>query len=146
MPATALPAYGEVPGWDGALAVSFLERPRERWRRRRRACLTDETLTYQRANGEIISVPTGFESDGASVPWWCWWLVGHPFDAFLLAALIHDFLCFEPNRAMRHPGTVHRIMYEVMRWQVAHDLLPRWKAEVVYLAVRVAGPRWRRRA
>lgn len=37
-------------------------------------------------------VPAGYESDGASIPWWLWWLIGHPLTPpFWGAALVHDF-------------------------------------------------------
>ena len=50
-----------------------------------------EELTFQLTNGEIITVPVGFEWDLSSSLRWAWWLIP-PDGDFDSASLIHDFL------------------------------------------------------
>ena len=42
--------------------------------------------------GDIV-VPKGFVCDGASIPRIFWTVVGSPYDRFLFAAVIHDWMC-----------------------------------------------------
>jgi len=42
---------------------------------------------------EIVYVPEGYVSDGASIPRWLWTVVGHPFGEYAQAAVLHDMLC-----------------------------------------------------
>ena len=39
-----------------------------------------------------IRVKAGFETDGASIPRAAWRVVGHPFEEYMAAAVIHDVL------------------------------------------------------
>lgn len=41
-------------------------------------------------DGTKVIVPTGFITDGASIPRWLWWLIS-PFGPLLEGALLHDF-------------------------------------------------------
>ena len=50
-----------------------------------------EELTFQLTNGEIITVPVGFEWDLSSSPRWAWWVVP-PDGDFDSASLIHDYI------------------------------------------------------
>ena len=50
-----------------------------------------EELTFQLTNGEIITVPVGFEWDLSSSPRWAWWLAP-PDGDFDSASLIHDYI------------------------------------------------------
>lgn len=43
--------------------------------------------------GKKYVIPSGFDSDGASIPKFAWRLIGHPFDMrYLLHAIFHDWL------------------------------------------------------
>lgn len=81
-------------------------------------------------------VPKGMRTDGASIPRPLWSIVGGPFEgAYRSAAIVHDWYCdvrTEPWRA------VHRMFYEAMlaTGTNAHH------AKLLYLGVRLAGPRW----
>jgi hypothetical protein len=43
-------------------------------------------------HGELVLVPPGFISDGASIPRIAWRVVGHPFADYLESAILHDWL------------------------------------------------------
>jgi hypothetical protein len=51
------------------------------------------TFVYIDSSGRRHQVPGEFETDGCSIPWWLWWLIGHPLsEKYIAAAVIHDFL------------------------------------------------------
>ena len=50
-----------------------------------------EPLVYEAKNGEIITVPAGSPTDGASVPQAMWNIIP-PFGKYWLAAVMHDWL------------------------------------------------------
>ena len=89
----------------------------------------------------LITVPAGFETDGASVPR-LFWPICPKFSNYTNAAVVHDYLYF--HRAV--PGhfdeydraDADRIFLELMR-----ELgVSRWQRWAMYSAVRMFGPRW----
>lgn len=85
---------------------------------------------------EPITVPTGFISDGVTVPAIAWPLVGHPYSGSLLrAALLHDW-----EIAMRDApsAAVHRRFWAALR----ASGVGRVRAALLYATVRTFGPRW----
>lgn len=43
---------------------------------------------------KMLTVPEGFESDGASIPRPLWSIIGSPFlPQFITAAIVHDYMC-----------------------------------------------------
>lgn len=50
-----------------------------------------EPLIYEAKNGEIITVPAGSPTDGASTPQFMWNVIP-PFGKYWLAAVMHDWL------------------------------------------------------
>ena len=84
--------------------------------------------------GEDITVPTGFRTDFATVP-----RVPIFFDLFgdraHAAATLHDYM-YENLTYDRH--VCDSILYEAM---VASGVL-RWRAKLMYLAVRIMGERY----
>ena len=106
--------------------------------RRVRVC---ETFTYQRASGQIFTVPQGFTCDGASIPRILWPLSGGPFEGrHRDAALVHDVLYAEgmTGTPIVDRATADRIFYEAQRCCG----VPWVNAVAKYLAVRCFGPRW----
>ena len=51
-----------------------------------------KNFRYQYKENDIIEVPSGFRSDGASIPTVVWLPIGNPFEEYLEAAVIHDYL------------------------------------------------------
>lgn len=83
-----------------------------------------------------VIMPVGWITDGASIPRAFWRLVGHPFEGyFVRPAGIHDVRC----------------ELRVGSWRATHDELrehliaegvERWRADAMWAAVMVGGPKW----
>lgn len=41
---------------------------------------------------EVIHIPEGFQTDGASIPSFLWPIIGHPMEEYAQAAVVHDYL------------------------------------------------------
>ena len=67
---------------------------------------------YHRKCGDIIKVPTGFRTDGASIPKVAWSWIGHPLGEYAPASVIHDFCC---EHATWPRAKTDRIFLEAMR-------------------------------
>lgn len=83
-----------------------------------------------------VTVPDGFECDGASVPPLFWAVVGHPLaGSALVPAIVHDYLC----RVRTMPSkAVHQLFYCCLR-----DHCVSWlRATLMYRAVAMFGPKW----
>lgn len=85
-------------------------------------------------NGRTVSirVPFGFEWDGASIPGFGQWLVGHPLDnAFRVPSLVHD---------AGYADRTTRVLHDVIFFHTLRQAgVPLWKASVMYAAVRLGG-------
>ena len=81
--------------------------------------------------------PAGSVIDGASIPRFFWRFIGGPFSGrYRRASVIHDVYCV--TRSMPSPR-VHAMFYAAMR----ADGVGAFKAGLMWLAVRLFGPRWR---
>lgn len=93
-------------------------------------------LSFQDADGVTHYVPAGFITDGATIPKWCWWLVGGPLtEQYLRAATLHDLQIdkkAEPWRA------VHMRLYRALRADYVRFPI----AALFSLAAMLRGPRW----
>lgn len=78
-------------------------------------------LTYEvgdLGSGRLITVPTGYITDGASVPRWLWWCLP-AWGRYSRAAVVHDLLCTLGNRGKPHVEAPTRrvadaVFYEAM--------------------------------
>lgn len=98
-----------------------------RWRLHR-------SFTYHvgsKYNKNIISVPAGFVTDFASIPWIFWTFLPY-WGKYGKAAVIHDYL-YQTHKVSRHMADL--IFYEAM----VVGKTPKWKARIMYLAVRCWG-------
>lgn len=84
-----------------------------------------------------ITVPLGFQTDGASIPAVLWPIVGHPLSGSILkAATLHDY----ELTTRRAPSLViHRRFYTALR----SSGVGRVRAALFYLGVLWWGPRFR---
>jgi hypothetical protein len=58
-------------------------------------------VTY-RIGMAVVRVEKGYKFDGASIPRLLWWIRGFsPVDRTILAALVHDYCCDNPNLVER---------------------------------------------
>lgn len=73
------------------------------------------------------TVPSGFRTDFASIPWWAAWAIP-VFGRSCRAAVLHDYLCWiGVSRALRS---------QLFLQQMRLDSVPSWQAHAQYLAVR----------
>ncbi len=92
-----------------------------------------KVLIYETLSGNLIIVPQGFISDGASIPRFFWRLIGSPWSGkYGRAAVVHDFMCFSKEFTRKQADIV---FYESMK-----ELgVPYWKRKIMYFAVRFGG-------
>ena len=89
-----------------------------------------EPLQY----GEL-TVPAGFESDGASVPRFFWRLVFPPGDSQALrAAILHDYIYREQPMGWNR-ADADNLFYTVL----VADGVPVWRARLAFWGVRLFG-------
>jgi Protein of unknown function (DUF1353) len=104
-------------------------------------------LSYRSSNGMVYTVPSGFVSDGASVPRPVWWLYPPFGELYEPAAWLHDHLY---ANAEAYPGTDHghvsRAEADGLLWEAARVTGFRPAGcEFIYQAVRLGGwLAWRR--
>ena len=85
--------------------------------------------------GKEWNVPTGYKTDGASVPAALWALYPPFTGNYRSAAVIHDYYCENKDRTWQD---THKVFYFAMR--AAH--VDETTAKVMYSAVYLFGPRW----
>ena len=108
--------------------------------------LVDEQLVFVDSSGEKWIAPKGTLTDGASVPRLALWMTDGRFsEEFLKAAVIHDAYCQTeniercPDQYRKKPWElVHRMFYEACLAGGTSES----KAEIMFAAVWLAGPRW----
>jgi thiosulfate reductase cytochrome b subunit len=85
-----------------------------------------------------VTVPAGFQTDLASIPWWCGWLLKRNDIPWIVAGVLHDWHYWAQHRSRL---TSDRLLRDVARAEGA----PAWHCHIVYAAVRLFGwPSWRR--
>lgn len=80
----------------------------------------------------VIQVPSGFQTDLASTPFFAWSLGFPKWGRYSKAAVVHDFL-YQSKLVSR--ATADAIFKEAML--VLN--VPKWKANIIYSAVRLLG-------
>lgn len=101
-----------------------------------------EELWVARNITNVVTVPVGYETDGASIPRWCWPIIGPPIRSeYLIPSVVHDYLCDSAE------SYEHRVMADAAFFALLHRYgVPRWKRAAMYLAVRFYGRwAWRRK-
>jgi hypothetical protein len=96
----------------------------------------DKDFEYIDPEGIKWRVSAPFQTDGASIPWIFWPIIGHPLGGdYVSASIVHDYFCRQ--RFPSHQA-VHQNFYNGLRAAgIAEDL-----ARVMYIAVVTFGPRW----
>lgn len=95
-----------------------------------------EPFGYKDAKGVDWDVPTGFVSDGASIPWGLWTFIGGPYDGpYRDAALLHDYYCTTKTRTWED---THAMFLEA----AIRRGVPESTAQTMYAGILYGGPRW----
>ncbi|MGQ0673585.1 MAG: DUF1353 domain-containing protein [Hyphomicrobium sp.] len=91
---------------------------------------------YVDPDGVSWDVPEGAITNGASVPWGFWNIVGGPYDGpYRDAAVIHDYYVEKKTRSWED---THRMFFNAIQARGISDTL----ARTMYAGVRYGGPRW----
>ena len=117
------------------------------WRGRRggmkfeRIVALEKSLHYEsEVLGQIVVIPKGFISDGASVPR-ILWSIYPPFGRYLEAAIVHDWYC-----VLGHKGESpidYKIAADVFREAMQACGVNCWRRFKMYWAVRLFGPKFK---
>jgi hypothetical protein len=93
-------------------------------------------FSYVDPRGVIWDVPAGYVTNGASVPWGLWNIVGGPFDGpYRDAAVIHDYYT---EFKLRTWEDTHRMYYEAA---IARGVSEN-RASIMYAGLLVGADRW----
>lgn len=90
-----------------------------------------EGFTYTTLKGEVIDIPAGSESDGASTPQFMWNLLPSSGD-YWMAAFLHDYLYRYSDKPR---GECDSLLKEAM-YRLGVN---KFKANIIYLGVRMGG-------
>lgn len=93
-------------------------------------------FSYMNRNDDVVTVPIGFEFDGASVPRVMWWLFP-PFGRYREAAAIHDYLYVEQK--IRGEFISRDLADLNLLWGMEDLGVAWWKRQMIYRAVRLGG-------
>lgn len=95
-----------------------------------------EPFGYKDSKGVDWDVPAGVISDGASIPWGLWTIVGGPYDGpYRDAAILHDYYCVKKDRPWEQ---VHAMFLEA----AIRRGVPESTAQTMYAGILYGGPRW----
>jgi hypothetical protein len=111
---------------------------------------------YVMTSGDVITVPAGYRTDGASIPRRLQDIFP-PFGAWVEAALIHDYLCtrglegrsvavsrphFGPQSRRFTARDTHSLWAKMLTQVPAAHLITPWQRTRMTWAVQTFGPRW----
>ena len=88
----------------------------------------------QEGRNEVICVPSGYIFDGASIPWYLWWLFPPGYDPAWEAACVHDFI-YSHLHKWYSKDFADRLFREIMLEMGANKAV----AQGFYLAVHTFG-------
>jgi hypothetical protein len=94
-----------------------------------------EPYAFVDPEGKEWDVPTGYQTDGASVPAALWALYPPFTGNYRQAAVIHDYYCDSKERSWQD---THKVFYYAMRAAKVDEKT----AKIMYGAVYLFGPRW----
>lgn len=87
-----------------------------------------------------VTIPTGFRSDGLSIPSIAWPLVGPANGPAFGAGLLHDFLYSrDSTRFHSHPREVCDLLFKEAMWNLG---IGWFRRELIYRAVRLCGAKY----
>ena len=103
-----------------------------------------DTVRWETDAGPVTLDP-GFRFDGASIPRWAWWPIGHPLTGeYVYAAALHDARCYD--RTVRweyaHWEFVQALRAEALRQHPRITYGMRIRFTLIRAALQLRGPRW----
>lgn len=101
-----------LSAFTGPLTITQLDTDWKLWR-------LEQTLRYEvgsLGSGNIINVPAGFETDGASVPRLLWWLLP-TWGSYSRAAAVHDFIITFVEEGRPLPNAPDRLTCDRIFWE-----------------------------
>lgn len=124
-----------MSAFTGELTITSLDADCTRWR-------LEEPLSYEvgfLGSGRRITVPEGYETDGASIPRWLWSILP-AWGRYSRAALVHDYLydCLiagVPHKEARTRAAADEVFLEAM---LVSDV-SRLVAHMMWACVRLFG-------
>ena len=130
--ATATPAAGQKPHFEGTVVAQWLENPDGP----DREMLLLAPFAFVDADGTRWDVPEGTKVNGASIPQILWGPFGSPFVGdYRNASVVHDYYCLAQTRP---PADVHRMFYRALRTSGVSKIT----AKLFYAAVYYLGLDW----
>ena len=113
--------------------MPFSSPVRTEWLAGGRLMMVMERITYTDPAGRVWEVPTGFVTDGASIPQELWSLLGSPFTGdYRVAAVFHD-------AAYKDPGVTRDDADNMLHSACLELGCSDWLADVLYTGVRLGG-------
>lgn len=101
-----------------------------------------KSFRFIEPSGDTWTARRWLLTDGASIPRWAWWIIGHPFRGkYRESAFLHDQLCQDglAGICLLSSPKVHMLFRRCIRAQGGAPA----QAWAMWAAVRVAGPRFK---
>lgn len=114
--------------------------PKTEWLDDGRSVRLLENFIFTDANGVEWLAEENDTPDGSSIPKFAWTLIGSPFvGKHRNASIPHDKYCVLREKSGKSHEEVHRMYYEACLCAGVNKI----KAKLMYLAIRVGGPKWK---
>ena len=98
-----------ITGFPRPLILKCLARKKNKFRFE----VYEYPFEYYTIDNEIVSVPVGFKTDFASVPWFFRRVIPAT-GSYNEASVIHDYLCYLSNKLQYNRRKADKIFYEAM--------------------------------
>jgi hypothetical protein len=122
-----------MSAFTGPLTLTQIDLDWKIWR-------IEQTLRYEvgaLGSGDIVDVPAGFLTDGASVPRWLWWLLP-TWGSYSRAAALHDFIIGKVETGAPLPNAPDRMTCDRIFWEATGVCgTPYFLRVLLYAGVRV---------
>lgn len=131
---TGTPATMSNNSFNGIVQAEFIVPPKPDDNFRDMKLLAP--FSYKDERGVVWEAPAGYVTNGASVPWGLWNIVGGPYDGpYRDAAVLHDYYTDTKTRSWED---THRMYYEA---SVARGVSEN-RASIMYAGLLVGADRW----
>lgn len=94
--------------------------------------ITQDIFRFYTRKGEIYTVPAGFATDFASIPWFIHWKLSPHGRGYIRAAVVHDWM-YRTQKVTRKQAD------DYFSEGMAECDTPRWQDAVIYWSVRLFG-------